>query len=303
MPTASITVSMGASLRHRKRIDLFPYLLMAPGLTLVLFATLYPVVFVVQYSLFSTRVYEMIAFVGLENYALLLTDPRFLENAYNTAFFVFGGVALCWTLGLATALALRRQSWGSAVLRAIVLIPWVTNQVVLALMWKLLLGGDLSPINDGLRWLGFAPLNPFISLSEALPALTVINAWRATGFAMLMLLAGLAAIPREVDEAAEVDGATLWQQIRYVTVPMLRPVSMVCIVTLTISFFNVAILPLVLTGGGPLNATELMSIRLYREGFENFDIALAATLTVFLVVVELTLAGIYFRLVRAGARP
>ncbi|KRE07994.1 hypothetical protein ASE63_21925 [Bosea sp. Root381] len=287
---------------HRAKIDLFPYALMAPGLLLVLFATLYPVIFVVQYSLFSTNVYEMVRFVGAANYVFLFQDERFLENLWNTAVFVIVGVALCWTFGLTLALALRRQSWGTAVLRAIVLVPWVTNQVVLALMWKLLLGGEFSPLNDLLRSVGLPPVNPFISLEQALPTLTVINAWRATGFAMLMLLAGLAAIPKEVDEAAEVDGATKLQQIRYVIIPMLRPISMVCIVTLMISFFNVAVLPLVLTGGGPLHATELLSIRLYREGFENFDIALAATLTVFLIAIELLLAALYFRLVKAGAQ-
>lgn len=283
------------------RFDIFPYLLMLPGVALVVFATCYPVVFVAQYSLFNTHVYKLLSFAGLDNYRFLLSQSRFWENFGNTLVFVLGGVALCWFFGISLAILLRRQGWANAVFRAIVLVPWVTNQVVLALMWKILLSGDLSPLNDVLAWFGMDPINPFVSLSQALPALTIINAWRGTGFAMLLMLAGLAAIPHEIDEAADIDGASAFQQIRYIILPLLKPISLVCMVTLTISFFNVAILPLALTGGGPLYSTELLSVRLYREGFENFDIALASTLTVILVFVELILAGVYFRLVRSGA--
>ncbi len=274
---------------------------MAPGLVLVLFATLYPVLFAVNYSLFKTQIFQQQEFVGFENYSRLLSDPRFVENAINSFIFVFAGVGLTWLFGLSLALFLRSQTWGNAVLKSIILIPWVTNQVVLALMWKWLLSGDFSPLGHILQRLDFPPFNPLISLTQALPTLTIINAWRAAGFALLLMLAGLAAIPGELDEAAAVDGASRFQQIRYIIVPLLRPISMVCMVTLTISFFNIVVLPLDLTGGGPLHSTELISIRLYREGFQNYNIALASTVTVFLVVLDLILAWIYFKLIRSRA--
>ena len=285
--------------RHRQRIDWFPYLLMAPGLALVLFVTVYPMVFAIDYSLMHTQVFKQLAFVGLENYKRLLSDPRFLTNLFNSIIFVGGGVALTWTFGLALALFLRRQTWGNAVLKTIILVPWVTNQVVLALMWKWLLGGGASPINYLLVTFGFAEFNPLIDPNQALPTLTFINAWRATGFAMLLMLAGLAAIPLEVEEAAQIDGASWLKQIWFVIIPLLKPISLVCMVTLTISFFNIIVLPLDLTGGGPLNSTELVSLRLYREGFQYYNIAVASTITAVMVVLDLALSWVYFRLIKS----
>jgi multiple sugar transport system permease protein len=177
----------------------------------------------------------------------------------------------------------------------------VTNQVVLALMWKWLLSGDFSPINHLLGQINIPPFDPLISIWQALPTMTFINAWRATGFALLLMLAGLAAIPQEVEEAAEIDGANRLQQILYVIIPLLKPISLACMITLTISFFNIVVLPLDLTGGGPLNATELVSLRLYREGFQYYNIATASAITVAMVTLDLFLSWIYFRMIRAEA--
>jgi multiple sugar transport system permease protein len=286
---------------HREKIDLFPYLLMAPGVILVGFVTLYPLVFAIDYSFAKTEVFKQIGSAGLSNYLRVFADPRFRINFFNSLVFVLGGVALTWIFGLALALFLRRQAWGNAILRTIILVPWVTNQVVLALMWKWLLTGDFSPINSFLDLLGLPPFDPLISLSQALPTLTFVNAWRATGFALLLMLAGLAAIPVELEEAAEIDGATYFQKIRYIIIPLLKPISLSCIITLTISFFNIVVLPLDLTGGGPLNATEVISLRLYREAFQNYNIEIASTISVLLVTLDLLLSWIYFRMIRSEA--
>jgi len=274
---------------------------MVPGLVLVAFVTLYPLLFAVDYSISRTRMFKQLGYVGLSNYGRLLSDPRFQTNFLNSMIFVLASVALTWVFGLALALFLRRQSWGNAALRTVILIPWVTNQVVLALMWKWLLAGDSSPINNILDVFGVPSFDPLISMSQALPALTFVNAWRATGFALLLMLAGLSAIPVELEEAAEIDGATYFQKIRYVIIPLLKPISLSCIVTLTISFFNIVVLPLDLTGGGPLNATEVISLRLYREGFQNYNIEIASTITVVLVSLDLLLSWIYFTMIRSEA--
>jgi ABC-type sugar transport system permease subunit len=292
---------VGGLVRSRGRFDAFPYLLMAPGLLLVLFVTVYPMVFTINYSVMRTQVFRQIAYVGLANFERLFADRRFQTDLVNSMVFALGGVALTWVFGLLLALFLRRQTWGNAVLRTIVLVPWITNQVVLALMWKWLLNGDASPINDLLGRIGIAEFNPLISLSQAMPTLVVVNAWRACGFSLLLMLAGLAAIPIQLEEAAEVDGASWLQKVRYIILPMLRPISLACIVTLTISFFNIIVLPLDLTGGGPLNATEVISLRLYREGFQYYHIELASAITLILVSLDLVLSWVYYKLIRAGA--
>ena len=251
---------------RKRRIDWFPYLLMAPGLVLVLLVTVYPMVFTVDYSVMRTQVFRQLGYVGLANFRRLFNDPRFHTDLINSMVFVLASVALTWVFGLALALFLRRQSWGNAVLRTLVLIPWVTNQVMLALMWKWLLNGGTSPINYLLDSLGLPTFNPLISLSQAMPTLVFVNAWRASGFSLLLMLAGLAAIPVQLEEAAEVDGAGWLQKVRYIILPMLRPISLACIITLTISFFNIIVLPLDLTGGGPLNVTEVISLRTLSRG-------------------------------------
>ncbi len=284
-------------MRPRSRFDAFPYLLMAPGLLLVLFVTLYPMIFTIDYSVMKTQVFRQLSYVGLANFQRLFADRRFQADVVNSLVFVLSSVALTWVFGLALALFLRRQSWGNAVLRTLVLIPWITNQVVLALMWKWLLNGDASPINHVLSLIGIPEFNPLISTSQAMPTLIFVNAWRASGFSLLLMLAGLAAIPLQLEEAAEVDGASRLQKIRYIILPMLRPISLACIVTLTISFFNIIVLPLDLTGGGPLNATEVISLRLYREGFQYYHIELASAITLVLVSLDLLLAWIYYKLI------
>ena len=284
-------------MRPRSRFDAFPYLLMAPGLLLVLFVTLYPMIFTIDYSVMKTQVFRQLSYVGTANFQRLFADRRFQADVVNSLVFVLSSVALTWVFGLALALFLRRQSWGNAVLRTLVLIPWITNQVVLALMWKWLLNGDASPINYVLGLIGIPEFNPLISTSQAMPTLIFVNAWRASGFSLLLMLAGLAAIPLQLEEAAEVDGASWLQKIRYIILPMLRPISLACIVTLTISFFNIIVLPLDLTGGGPLNATEVISLRLYREGFQYYHIELASAITLVLVSLDLLLAWIYYKLI------
>lgn len=304
-PSASLaqgSPGLGAGLRDRprgRRFDLFPYLLMLPGLLLVLFVTLYPILFAVNYSLMRTQVFKQLAFVGLRNYQRLFADPRFQTNLWNSLFFVLVGVALTWTFGLALALLLRRQTSENAVLKTIILIPWVTNQVVLALMWKWLLSGEFSPINYLLGLIHVPALDPLISTVQALPTLTFVNAWRATGFSLLLMLAGLSAIPVEVEEAAEIDGASRLMQLWYVIIPLLKPISLACVITLTISFFNIIVLPMDLTGGGPINSTEVMSLRLYREGFQYYNIGIASAITLVLVGLDLVLAWVYYKLIRA----
>lgn len=274
---------------------------MAPGLLLVLFVTLYPMLFTIDYSVMRTQVFRQLGYVGLANFQRLFADPRFRMDVVNSIVFVLSSVALTWIFGLALALFLRRQTWGNTVLRTLVLIPWVTNQVVLALMWKWLLTGETSPINYVLGLVGIPQFSPLISMSQALPTLIFVNAWRASGFSLLLMLAGLAGIPVQLEEAAEVDGATWLQKIRYVILPMLRPISLACIITLTISFFNIIVLPLDLTGGGPLNSTEVISLRLYREGFQYYHMELASAITLVLVTLDLALSWIYYKMIRLDA--
>lgn len=288
--------------RTRRRRRSNGWLYMAPAFLLVLVVTAYPLYFAARYSLFRMRMWEPVEFVGLDNYVHLLTEPRFLTNLFASAFYVFVGVVACAGLGLGLALALRSGGRWVRVLRTFILIPWITSEVVVAITWRWLLNPQYGPLTSVFERLGLPDFpNVFASQTSALIALTLVNVWRSLAFPMLMFLAALQAVPKQTEEAAEVDGAGYWQRVRYVLVPSIMPVVVVTMIVLTINYFNMVVLVLDLTGGGPTGATEILGLRLYREAFEYFSVDTAATLTMVMLVINFLLAIFYFRALRRQA--
>lgn len=281
----------------RKR-DWFPYYFMLPAIILVTFVAIYPIIFAVQYSVYKTQIFTKLEFVGLKNYAQLFTDPRFHQNLLNSFIFVFGGIALTLIFGFGLALLLREKVKTNTVYRIFILIPWVTNQVTLALMWKWLLNGRFGPISFLGQIIGLPRINPLSDQDLALLVVTFVNAWRATGFCLVMMLAALSAIPKEVEEAAKVDGSSAWSRVRYVIFPLIKSTVLVTTIVLTISFFNIIALVRDMTGGGPMERTELMSLRLYKEGFLYFNISYASSITMVMLIMNLLLAWAYLKFLR-----
>lgn len=282
-----------SNVTRRRGNRVAPYLWLVPAVAIVAFSTVYPIAYSVETSLWATRVFEKVEFVGLQNYAALFADPTFYESAYRSAFFTLVGVVVTFVLGFALALALRKKSRLNAVYRTLILIPWVTNEIVFAMMWLWMLDPQMSPIFYWLSELGLPSVNVLGSQQYALLVLTLINGVRAVGFSLIMILAGLTAIPKELEEAAAIDGANNWQRLRHVILPLLKPVSVVVIIVLVISFMNIIGFVLVMTGGGPGDATELLSVRLYKQGFVYFNIGLASALTVIILSINLLLAWVY----------
>jgi multiple sugar transport system permease protein len=281
-----------------KKRDWFPYYLMLPALILVIFITIYPIIFAVEYSMYKTQIFNKLQFLGFKNYVQLLTDPRFHQNVLNSIAFVFVGIALTLIFGFGLAMLLRGKMKINTIYRTLILVPWVTNQVALALMWKWLLNGQFGPISFLVESIGFSKITPLTHQTLALPVVTLINAWRATGFSLVMMLAALSAIPKEVEEAAKVDGSSKLERIRYIILPLIRPTLLVSTIVLTISFFNIIALVLDMTGGGPMERTELISLRLYKEGFQYFNISYASSITVIMLIMNLLLAWAYLKILR-----
>ena len=275
-----------------------PYLWMSLALVIILFSTVYPLIFSLDYSLWSTQVFKKMDFVGLQNYFRLFQDDLFWKNVNNSMIFTFGGVIITYVIGFFLSLALRKPSKMNSVYRTLILIPWVTNEIVFALMWVWILNPEMSPLYYWFEQLGM-PLANFLGDKDyALASITVINAWRAMGFALVMTLAAFATISKEVEEASEVDGCSSFKKMWYIYLPLIKPVSLVMIIVLTISYFNIIGLVLMMTGGGPVNATELLSVRLYKEGFQYFNIATASVLTTIMLLFNLVLAWIYKKLIK-----
>ena len=269
---------------------------MLPGLLLVMFVTLYPIVFAVNYSLMRTQVFKQLAFVGLANYARLFADPRFQTNLVNSLFFVLVGVALTWTFGLALALLLRRQSWGNAILKTIVLIPWVTNQVVLALMWKWLLNPSSGLVNWALGLAGISGPGWWTDPGWAMPSIVLASAWKDLGFVMVIFLAGLQAIPTDYYEAAAIDGAGRWARFRHVTLPLLSPATFFVVIISLINSFQVFDQVWIMTEGGPAGASSVVVTEVVRNAFSYGRLGYASAMSWVLFVAILAVTLLQFRL-------
>jgi len=238
--------------------------------------------------------------IGLDNYVQLLGDPVFLQAAGNTAYFVVAGVPLTLAAGLLAALGLNR-----AVLRFRTLfrvgyyLPVVTSIVAIAVIWRFLLHPDLGLINlllglvqiDGPNWLA----NPVL----AMPAIIAMAVWRNLGFVMVIFLAGLQGVPADLYEASRIDGASTWDEFRYVTWPLLRPTTLFAAVITSIGYLQLFEEPYVMTAGGPLNRTLSVSMYLYEQGFGFLHLGYAAAIAYALFVAIAVLTVLQFRVLRS----
>jgi multiple sugar transport system permease protein len=238
-------------------------------------------------------------FVGLDNYADVFADPKFRKAATNTAVFVFFGVPLTMSLGLLAALGLNQGFVKfRRIFRVAYFLPFVTSIVAIALVWRLLLGADTGLVNGLLDIVGVDGPGWLSDTKFSLPSLIVMASWRNLGFSMIVFLAGLQAIPTELYEAAQVDGAKRWQTFRYVTLPLLRPTILFISVMTTIGYLQFFEEPFVMTEGGPLDSTLSVAFHAYNQfSFGNYGYTAAVSYVLFLAIA--VFAFIQFRVLRA----
>jgi len=272
---------------HRKGKE-GAFLFLAPALLILAGITLYPLLHVFRLSLHRRLlIFDISRFVGPENYLYLLGDTRFLNALGNTIYFTALSVLLELLFGLAIALLLNRHFRGKGLMRTIILIPWAIPTVVSARMWEWLYNPDFGLLNHllGFRinWLG----SPFLALNAAV----AMDVWKTTPFVALLLTAGLQTIPRDLYGAARIDGAGPWTLFRKITLPLLMPVILVVLLFRTLDAFRVFDAVYVLTGGGPANSTETLSIYAYKILFQTlqFGYGSAISVMVFLCVGLFTL--------------
>ena len=209
-----------------------------------------------------------------------------------------------FVLGLGAALALNREFAGRGVLRAILIIPWVISAVAASYIWKWIYHSDFGVIGAVLVGLGLAdrPPNLIDSVGTVLPSLIVVNVWREFPFAMIMLMAGLQTVPDQLLRAAKVDGASAWQRFWHVTFPHLQGVSTVTILLLAVANFNSFIIPWIMTGGGPSNASHIWITHIYELAFGRQRWGVASAYSVLLFLILMTLGYFYVRALSGGER-
>jgi len=280
--------------------SLTPYGFVAPVSALILVLMIIPIAIVIGYSTLDNVIMTPESrFVGLDNYVTILTDGTFYIAARNSLVFTLGSVTAHFVLGLAFATLLNTRllsPFVKTIFRAIFILPWLFTVAIIAVLWRMLLNPNgiinyllvSSGIVDvGVEWLS--------SRSTALLAVTVINIWAGYPFFMVSLLAGLQGIPRDLYEAATVDGASAWQQFWHVTLPQLRPIIISMMILDMIWTSQQFALIWLTTGGGPINATEMLPTYTYKLAFSTYEFGLASASAVIILLLSMVLAFFYVR--------
>jgi len=271
-----------------------------PAIIVMLVVIAYPIYYTIELSFFQTppslQLRDKI-FNGLDNYAVILTSQVFWKVTGNTFIWTIVSTIFAFVFGLLTALSLHRDFLGRGPLRAVLLIPWVVSAVAASYVWRWLYHSDFGVIGAALVGLGLAdhPPNFIDNVSTVLPSLIVVNVWREFSFAMIMLMAGLQTVPDQLLRAAQVDGANPWQRFWHVTFPHLSGVSTVTILLLAVSNFNSFIIPWIMTGGGPSNASHIWITHIYELAFGRQRWGVAAAYSVLLFLIMMTLGYFYVR--------
>ena len=271
----------------------FGLLMIAPAFLTLFIMTIYPFLYVIVVSLHRWSIVPTIprVFVGLGKYADMLGDSSFHESLQVTLIFTIGVVIVETVFGflLALLISMGKERWT----RVAFLMPAIIAPVVVGLTWRFLLSHDLGTINyflttvglDRVNWLG-TPLN-------ALMSVMIIDIWQWTPFAMIIFLAGLESLPLEPYEAARVDGASPFQILRYVTIPQLVPVIGIVLMFRSLDAFKIFDVIYMVTRGGPGNATEVLSYRIWQKAFFQNQLGYAAALSVIAIILA-TLMMMYF---------
>ncbi len=281
------------------KVNWTPVILISPSLILFAALLLFPILRGLVLSFYDAGLLTppgMEKFVGLRNYARLLSDPAFWSSLRVTVVYTCWVVAGAYLIGLATALLLHPRFGGRTVLRLLTFLPWAVPEVVAVLVWRWMFDYQYGVVNFFLRTLGVISANQgWLTVPQlALPAVVAVTIWKQFPLATLMLLAGLQAIPEHLYEAARIDGANRYQEFWHVTLPGLRPVNVVLVLLLVLYSFKRVTLVYVLTGGGPAAATETLSIQTYLQAFKFFQVGYGSAIGSSMFLVMLAFTVLYF---------
>jgi multiple sugar transport system permease protein len=273
----------------------------APALVTLAALTLYPGLWVLWISLHErVPIFGVNRFTGVGHYAFLATDPRFWDAARVTGLFTLASVALELLLGLAAALALAALRTGHRTALTLLLLGWAMPAVVTAKMFEWLYHPTAGLVN---HLLGGAALNWLGDPRWALPAVVLADVWRTMPFVAIVTYARLVSIPTEIYEAARVDGAGPLATLARITLPMLRRVLLVVLLFRTLDALRAFDIMFVLTGGGPANATETLTVYAYRALFQMLQFGFGSALGVIVGVLVMAVAWAYLRVVREEEAP
>jgi len=269
-----------------------PYMFMAPAGLVLAIGLLYPIGYMVYASFLDWNPSQLIGeadWVGFKNYTNLMQDDAFKESLWVTLKFAFIVVFLEMLIGVGLALLLDRNIRGISLLRTVFILPMMIAPIVVGLMWRYMYHPTVGIFNKTLKDLGFESI-PWLSDSTwSLISIIIADVWQWTPFIFILSLAALQSLPRSTLEAARIDGATGWQQVLYIKIPLMMPVLIVTLLLRLIDAFKVLEVILVMTNGGPGLSTEIMALRISRTASEFRELGEAAAMSNYLLMLLLLL--------------
>jgi multiple sugar transport system permease protein len=252
-----------------------------------------------EFDLYSLADWSNTRFVGFRNYGELVGTPLFWKALGNTFYFVIIGVPLSIALSLGAAMLLNGGiRWGVGFFRTALFAPVVTTLVAVAVVWRYLLNTRYGMINYGLEAAGAGEVDWLGDPNWAMPAIILFAVWKNFGYNMVILLAGLQAIPPDLYEAARIDGANGWQRFRHVTLPSLAPMLLLVSILTMAGYFQLFAEPYVMTQGGPVESTVSVLYFMYEQGFKWWNLGFASAVAFALFLIMIVFTAIQFRMAR-----
>jgi multiple sugar transport system permease protein len=280
--------------------EYYPFMiLIVPGILLSLFFIFIPVIYAVYLSFFKLEtIASPLKYVALSNYLKILSLPVFWSDLLNGTIFAVGSVSCQVILGIIIALILDQQFRGRSVFRAVSVVPYVIPTVVVAFTWRWMLDEQIGIINIMIRAIGLNPITWFETESAAMFSAIMVSVWTWTPFVTLSFLAGLQSVPRELHEAATVDGANAMHRFFFITLPILKPIVTIVVLLRSIWMFNKFDIIWMLTEGGPLYGTEHLPILAYKRAFKMFEVGEGAAVATISFIILTGFIYYYMKKVR-----
>jgi multiple sugar transport system permease protein len=273
------------------------WLFALPAVVVILAVIVFPWVFTLYMSTQDWKIGGGAAFIALSNYTILFQDERFIEAVGRTFWFTLLGVVIPVVFGTAAAVVFHREFPFRGVLRTVFTMPMMATPVAVALVWTMMFHPQLGVLNYLLSLVGIPPQPWVYDPTTVIPTLVMIEVWQWTPLVMLIVLGGLASLPREPYESAIIDGANAWHLFRHITLPLVWPYVMIAIMLRTIDALKVFDNIFVITQGGPGTASETINIFLYLQAFQFYKLGYASALVVvfFVIIVLLSLLLLHVR--------
>jgi ABC-type sugar transport system permease subunit len=276
------------------------FVFLAPAMVLILFFTGIPILAAIRTSLYATNYAKLDHFIGPDNFKSILLSSDGWYRIFNSITYVLFSLILVIPLGVGAAVLLNSRIRGRGLLRTLIIIPWILSQTVSALLWKWLLNANFGPVVYVLMLFTGKQIDFFNSPLMARLTVTITNAWNTIPIVLILTLAALQTIPEELYEAARVDGCTGRHSFVRITLPLILSTIVASAIMQSMEYFNMVTLIYVMTSGGPFNATETMSVKAFKEGFDYWHMGLGSAYSIVIFVLNVLFSLFYIRLLRGN---